>query len=127
MRLKSLLLRSALVLLAAIVPIVVSRRAFGQQGDAPPKVDFSYAFAAPHRITVGLPDASDRTLLDLQPGSLRMAWTYDNLTMPNYSPLAFRTPPTLWSIQVTPQIDGKPFAQSLDAARRSVSNTGKHL
>ena len=77
-----------------------------------PKVDFSYAFATPHRITVGRPDASDRTLLDLQPGSLRMAWTYDNLSMPNYPPLAFRTPPTLWSIQITPQIDGKPLARS---------------
>lgn len=44
---------------------------------APPKVDFSYAFATPHRVTAGRPDASDRTLLDLQPGSLRMAWTYD--------------------------------------------------
>ena len=77
-----------------------------------PKVDFSYAFATPHRITAGRPDASDRTLLDLQPGSLRMAWTYDNLSMSNYPPLAFRAPPTLWSIQITPQIDGKPLARS---------------
>jgi hypothetical protein len=78
----------------------------------PPKVDFSYAFAAPHRITVGRPDASDRTLLDLQPGSLRMAWSYDNLSMSPYPPLAFRTPPTLWNVQITPQVDGKPLARS---------------
>lgn len=78
----------------------------------PPKVDFSYAFATPHRVTAGRPDASDRTLLDLQPGSLKMSWTYDNLSMAHYPPLTFRTPPTLWKIQVTPQLDGKPFASS---------------
>ena len=77
-----------------------------------PKVDFSYAFAAPHRITIGRPSASDRTILDLQPGSLRMAWTYDNLAMKHFAPLSFRTPPTLWSVQVTPQLDGKPLAKS---------------
>lgn len=83
-----------------------------QPGKEAPKVDFSYAFATPHRITVGRPDASDRTLLDLQKGRLRMAWTYDNLSMPNYPPLSFRTPPTLWSLQITPQIDGKSFIKS---------------
>ena len=76
------------------------------------KVDFSYAFATPHRITVGRPDASDRTLLDIQPDSLRMSWTYDNLSMENYPPLAFRTPPTLWSIQITPKIDDKSISQT---------------
>ncbi len=76
------------------------------------KVDFSYAFATPHRITVGRPDASDRTLLDLQPGSLKMSWTYDNLSMANYPPLAFRTPKTMWDIKIRPEIDGKPFADS---------------
>jgi hypothetical protein len=81
-------------------------------GPAAPKVDFSYAFAAPHRITVGRPSASERTLLDLQPGSLRMAWTYDNLTLPNYPLLTFKTPPTAWEVRITPQIDGKPLARS---------------
>ena len=76
------------------------------------KVDFSYAFGAPHRITAGRPDASDRTLVDVKPGSLKLSWSYDNLTMANYPPLAFRTPPTLWNIQVTPEIDSKPFANS---------------
>ncbi len=76
------------------------------------KVDFSYAFGAPHRITAGRPDASDRTLLDVKPGSLKMSWTYDNLSMANYAPLAFRTPPTLWNFQIVPEIDGMPFVQS---------------
>ena len=109
---KSTISRPTFALLAVAASITAMDWAKGQQVAAVPKVDFSYAFATPHRITVGRPDASDRTLLDLQPGSLRMAWTYDNLSMSNYPPLAFRTPPTLWSIQITPQIDGKPLARS---------------
>ena len=106
-------LSAALSRFVLAVAIVSAAAALGADGGAAaPKVDFSYAFAAPHRIAVGRPDASDRTLLDLAPGSLRMAWTYDNLTMPNYPPLAWRAPPTLWSIQITPQIDGKPLARS---------------
>jgi hypothetical protein len=81
-------------------------------GAATPKVDFSYAFATPHRITVGRPDASDRTLLDLQPGSLRMAWSYDNLAMAQYPQCAFKTPKTDWDIRIVPQIDGHGFARS---------------
>ena len=75
-----------------------------------PPVYFSYAFAPPHRLTIGRPDSSDRTLLDCQPGSLRMAWTYDDLT--HYPPAAFKTPPTAWDIRLTPQVDGKAFARS---------------
>ena len=76
------------------------------------KVDFLYAFGAPHRITTGRPDACDRTLLDVKPGTIKMSWSYDNLTMGNYPPLAFRTPSASWNIQVTPEIDGKPFTNS---------------
>ncbi len=81
-------------------------------GNGELKVDFSYAFATPHRITVGRPDASERTLLDIEPGSLKMSWTYDNLSMANYPPLTMRTPKTLWDIKITPQIDGKPISNS---------------
>jgi len=76
------------------------------------KIDFSYAFATPHRVTAGRPDASDRTLIDLQQGSLKLSWTYDNLAMPNYPPLTFKTPTTQWRIQITPQVDGKSFIDS---------------
>ena len=75
-----------------------------------PRVDFSYAFATPHRLTVGRPDNGDRTLLDLQPGSLRMAWTYEDLT--HYPLAAFLTPATAWDIRLTPQLDGANFAAS---------------
>jgi hypothetical protein len=91
------------------------------------KVDFSYAFSTPHRITIGRPDASDRTLMDLEPGGLKMSWTYDNLTMANYPPLAFRTPKTLWDIKIKPEIDGKQFAKSrwnrFDAVLPGLENT----
>jgi hypothetical protein len=85
---------------------------FAQDNSSTPKVDFSYSFATPHRITAGRPSASDRTLLNLQPGSLGMAWTYDCLALPNFPPAVFRTPQTLWNVQLTPQVDGKPFAKS---------------
>jgi len=78
----------------------------------PSKIDFSYAFGTPHRITAGRPDANDRTLLDVKSGTLKMSWTYDNLAMSNFPPLAFRTPQTSWNIQLTPEIDGNPFATS---------------
>ncbi|MCJ7739217.1 MAG: hypothetical protein MUQ10_18210 [Anaerolineae bacterium] len=78
--------------------------------EKPSRVDFSYAFATPHRLTVGRPDDSDRTLLDLQAGHLRMSWTYDDLTR---FPLAtFKTPTTGWEVCLKPQLDGCPFAQS---------------
>jgi hypothetical protein len=78
--------------------------------EQPPRVDFSYAFATPHRLTVALPDSSDKTLLDVQPGSLRLAWTYDTLL--NKPLAAFVTPRTEWDVLLTPEVDGQPFAQS---------------
>ena len=70
-------------------------------------VDFAYSFATPHRVTIGRPENSDRTLLDLQPGNLRMSWTYEDLT--TYPIGSFKTPPTAWNVTLTPQIDGEPF------------------
>jgi hypothetical protein len=79
---------------------------------AAPTVNYSYAFATPHRVTAGRPDASERTLLDLQPGNLRMAWTYDCLAMPQYPLNAFKTPKTDWELRLTPQIGGHAFRSS---------------
>ena len=75
-----------------------------------PTVNFHYAFAPPHRITVALPDSSNKTLLDAMPGKLLMSWTYENLIY--YSFNSFVTPPTKWKVDIEPQIDGRPFAQS---------------
>jgi hypothetical protein len=77
---------------------------------APERVDFGYAFAPPHRITIGRPSASEKTLLDVEPGKLTVAWSYDDLRS---VPLAaFKRPPTPWRIVVTPALDGKPFGRS---------------
>ena len=98
------------LLVAACAAMILSTApfcAFGQTGSAvAPKVDFSYAFAAPHRITIGRPDASDRTLLDLQPGSLGMKWCYENLSMPNHPPLAYKPPPRRYFF-------GRPFCDGI--------------
>jgi hypothetical protein len=74
------------------------------------RVDFAYAFATPHRMTVGRPDNSDRTLLDAEPASLRMAWTYENLVG---DPLmAYMPKSAKWSVRMLPQIEGRSFPRS---------------
>ena len=75
-----------------------------------PRVDFSYAFATPHRLTVARPDSSDKTLLDLQPGRLRLAWSFDDLL--HYPLASFKTPPATWAVQLTPEVSDQPFATS---------------
>lgn len=79
-------------------------------GESAPRVTFDYTFAPPHRITVALPDSSNKTLLDAMPGKLRMSWTYENLIY--YSFNSFMTPPTKWKVNIEPRINGHPFAQS---------------
>ena len=75
-----------------------------------PPVDFKYAFAPPHRITVALPDSSNKTLLDALPGKLEMSWTYEDLIY--YSFNSFWAPPTKWKVVIQPQIDDHPFSES---------------
>lgn len=72
------------------------------------QVDYAYAFGTPHRLTVGLPESSNKTLLDASADMLRIAWTYDDLTR---FPLAiFATPATTWAMQVRASVDGAPLA-----------------
>ncbi len=74
------------------------------------KVDFSYAFAPPHRITVSRASASEKTLLDLEPDALTVAWTYQDLRS---LPLAILKPPrTEWRVRVRPLLDERPFTSS---------------
>lgn len=75
-----------------------------------PRVDFSYAFATPHRITAALPDSGDKTLLDVEPGALRMAWSYQSLMDLPFS--AFVTPPANWAVRLQPQVNDHAFASS---------------
>ncbi len=72
------------------------------------RVDFGYAFAPPHRITVGRPGASEKTLLDLEPGALTVGWSYDDL---RNTPLAIlKIPRTEWRVRIYPLLDGRSFA-----------------
>jgi len=73
-------------------------------------IDFAYSFATPHRLTVGRPESRDKTLLDVSPGKLRMAWTYDDLT--TYPVFSFLTPPTRWEVVLTASIDDQPLTES---------------
>ena len=68
-------------------------------------IDFSYAFGTPHRITVALPDSSDKTLLDCHPDHLWIGWSYEDLTD---RPLAaLMAPRTGWRVRVWPEVDGR--------------------
>jgi len=79
-------------------------------GALPEGIDFDYAFAPPHRITVARPEASEKTLLDLEPGALTLSWSYEDL---RNTPLAIlRIPHTDWRARVRPLVDGQPFTQS---------------
>ena len=84
--------------------------AAGKSKENAPTITFNYAFAPPHRITVALPDSSNKTLLDAMPGKLLMSWTYENLIY--YSFNSFVTPLTKWKVNIEPQIDGHPFTLS---------------
>ena len=75
-----------------------------------PEVNFGYAFGTPHRITVAMPDSSNKTLVDCAPGQVTLSWSYDNLV--NLPVAAFVIPQTQWHIVLTPQVDGKAFAHS---------------
>ena len=82
----------------------------GSGKSSPELIDFGFAFAPPHRMTVGRPGASEKTLLDLNPGSLTIAWSYQDL---RHTPLAiFKTPHVDWHVKLTPLLDDKSSFQS---------------
>jgi hypothetical protein len=74
-------------------------------------VNFAFAFTTPHRITLGPPDDSHRTLVDVFPDRFKMSWSYDKLAQfdpfPSYRPLQ-----TQWKINCLPTINGAPFEHS---------------
>ncbi|MDR0713068.1 MAG: hypothetical protein LBF89_02230, partial [Bacteroidales bacterium] len=44
-----------------------------------PRIDFSYAFGTPHRITLSRPSASEKVLATIRPERLELKWTWENL------------------------------------------------
>ncbi|HOX38189.1 MAG TPA: hypothetical protein PL033_09390 [Candidatus Brocadiia bacterium] len=70
-----------------------------EAGNPMQKVDFSYAFAMPHRMTVALPDSSDKTILDVYGDHIGVRWTYGNLLnvpLAAYAPLGSSWSAALW-------------------------------
>lgn len=79
----------------------------GTEGLAATKVDFSHAFAPPHRLTVCLPDSSDKTIINCLPDRLWVGWTYENLIG---APIAAYQPViSKWGVTLIPSVDGKPL------------------
>src|SRR5690349_6358916 len=64
------------------------------------EVNFGYAFAPPHRMTVAQPEAREKTLLHLDPGVLTMSWSYDDLRKTALA--VFKPPKTEWHIKIQP-------------------------
>lgn len=72
-------------------------------------VDYSYAFAPPHRLTLSWPGASAKTLLDIHADHARVSWTYHDMTE-----VALGAPPIPNAdhfVDVLPSLDGEPFAR----------------
>ena len=103
-------MKTTSILRLSLLLVLVAVCGRGTAAESAPAVSFNYAFAPPHRITVALPDSSDKTLLDAMPGKLLMSWTYENLIY--YSFNSFLTPPTKWKVSIEPRVDGHAFAQS---------------
>lgn len=71
------------------------------------KVNFSYAFGTPHRITIARPESSDKTLLDLETGKLDMFWSTHNLK--NELLCVYNPQNADWNITIIPNIDGNNY------------------
>ncbi|HOP10390.1 MAG TPA: hypothetical protein PK629_02760 [Oscillospiraceae bacterium] len=69
------------------------------------KVDFSYAFAPPHRITLSLPSGSDKILTDISKNSIKFSFSYHSLLNSVYN--AYQTPAIERAVEYTVLIDGK--------------------
>jgi hypothetical protein len=85
----------------AILPVLVAGCAAAQT------VDFGYAFAPPHRITVARPTASEKTIFDAVPGGLTMLWSDGDLRSVPLS--VWKAPSIDWRVKMTPAINGAPL------------------
>lgn len=67
------------------------------------QVDFKYAFGEPHRLTVCMPNASNKTILDASTDLFRMSWTYHDCTeIPLGALVTFGLP---WKVSFKAQVD----------------------
>jgi hypothetical protein len=99
-----------LIIAAPLSCLALSAALRAEPAPAVPAVTFDYAFDTPHRVTVALPDSSNKTLVDCAPGQVTLSWTYENLL--NYPLATFATPRTAWHVVLRPEVDGKKFPRS---------------
>lgn len=70
------------------------------------KVDHSYTFAPPHRITLSLPSASHKVLADVTPEKLELSWSFRSLRDSVYN--VWQAPEIDWKLRVQLIVDGSP-------------------
>jgi hypothetical protein len=100
-----------------LAALFAANAGFSAPPPAAERVDYGYTFAPPHRITVGRPGASVKTLLDVEPGVLTISWTYDDL---RGIPLAvWKAPRIAWRVKLTASVDGEQVKQSTWTRARS--------
>ncbi len=73
-------------------------------------VDFAYAFAPPHRMTVCRPGHADKTLLDVEPGKLTLTWSYEKLA--DFPLYIWKAPHLDWSVEIRVMVAGELLQQS---------------
>ncbi len=100
----------SLPLLALLALFAPAAMAAGPAVPPAPRVDFSYAFGYPHRVTVAMPDSSDKTLVDCEPGQVMLSWSFDNLL--SFPVANFFGPATQWKVVLRPEVDGARLTQS---------------
>lgn len=71
------------------------------------KINYAYAFAAPHRITLSRPKSSSKTLCDIDENNILMSWSYDCLK--DYEVGICRTPRIDWRVRLKAFVNGKPI------------------
>ncbi|HNC23569.1 MAG TPA: hypothetical protein PLU52_05120 [Opitutaceae bacterium] len=99
-----------LSLLASFLLAAALVRGASPAASPSPHVDFGYAFGYPHRVTVALPDSSDKTLVDCEPGQVMLSWSFDNLL--SFPVANFFGPTTQWKVTLQPEVDGARLKQS---------------
>ncbi len=92
-------------LVAAAFAAGVGAASAAAQESSKMKVDYSYSFGLPHRLTVALPDSSDKTLIDTYADRLQLRWTYGDLRSIPVG--AFMPMGSTWSGDVWAEIDGQ--------------------
>jgi hypothetical protein len=81
------------------------------QQTQPSKVDFSYAFGAPHRLTLSRPSASEKALFTVRPERIDLQWTWSNLK--DKFPLSWTVMPIDVKLVFSISVDGQklPFSE----------------